>query len=141
MLICFCAATALAQDVDKDPVAVVEVGAAPGRSLSGDGWSIGPTVAVEVTPNRFGCIQDSRAFCQTFFPWYNDEHRHSGIGMMSPAMVHYGLAAAARENRQATLDVAYAAHPERFVRRRPAPPPLPKEVWISKPLNSDNDTH
>jgi putative transposase len=92
-------------------------------------------------PDRFGCIQDSRAFCQTFFPWYNDEHRHSGIGMMSPAMVHYGLAAAVRENRQATLDVAYAAHPERFVRRRPAPPPLPKEVWINKPLNSDQDTH
>jgi hypothetical protein len=45
---------------------------------------------------RFGCIQDSRAFCQTFFPWYNDDHRHSGIGMMTPAMVHYGLAAAVR---------------------------------------------
>ena len=43
-------------------------------------------------PDRFGSIQDSRAFCQTFFPWYNDEHRHSGIGMMTPAMVHYGLA-------------------------------------------------
>ncbi len=92
-------------------------------------------------PDRFGCIQDSRAFCRTFFPWYNDEHRHSGIGMMSPAMVHYGLAAAVRENRQAALDVAYAAHPERFVRRRPAPPPLPKEVWINKPLNSDENTH
>jgi len=68
-------------------------------------------------PERFGCIQDSRAFCQTFFPWYNDEHRHSGIGMMTPAMVHYGLAATVRENRQITLDTAYAAHPERFVRR------------------------
>ena len=44
-------------------------------------------------PDRFGCIQDSRAFCHTFFPWYNDDHRHSGIGMMTPAMVHYGLAA------------------------------------------------
>jgi putative transposase len=92
-------------------------------------------------PDRFGCIQDSRAFCQTFFPWYNDEHRHSGIGMMSPAMVHYGLAAAARENRQAALDVAYAIHPERFVRGRPTPPPLPEEVWINQPLNSDEDTH
>ena len=51
-------------------------------------------------PDRFGCIQDSRAFCQTFFPWYNDDHRHSGIGMMTPAMVHYGLAPAVRENRQ-----------------------------------------
>ncbi len=50
-------------------------------------------------PDRFGCIQDSRAFCQTFFPWYNDDHRHSGIGMMTPAMVHYGLASEVRENR------------------------------------------
>ena len=92
-------------------------------------------------PDRFGCIQDSRAFCQTFFPWYNDDHRHSGIGMMTPAMVHYGMAATVRENRQTTLDVAYAAHPERFVRRPPTPPNLPKEVWINKPINSDQDTH
>jgi len=92
-------------------------------------------------PDRFGCIQDSRAFCQTFFPWYNDEHRHSGIGMMTPAMVHYGMAAAVRENRQKALDVAYATHPERFVRRPPTPPNLPKEVWINKPKTSDADTH
>jgi putative transposase len=72
-------------------------------------------------PDRFGCIQDSRAFCQTFFPWYNDEHRHSGIGMMSPAMVHHGAAIAGRENRRLVLDAAYGAHPERFV-RRPASP-------------------
>ena len=92
-------------------------------------------------PDRFGCIQDGRAFCQTFFPWYNDEHRHSGIGMMTPAMVHYGLAAAVRENRQLALDAAYAAHPERFVRRPPTPSHLPREVWINKPQNSDKDTH
>jgi putative transposase len=92
-------------------------------------------------PDRFGCLQDARAFCQTFFPWYNDEHHHSGIGMMTPAMVHYGLATAVRENRQRALDVAYAAHPERFVRRAPTPPPLPKEVWINKPLSSDENTH
>ncbi len=92
-------------------------------------------------PNRFGCIQDGRAFCQMFFPWYNDDHRHSGIGMLSPAMVHYGLATTIRENRQITLDIAYAAHPERFVRRPPTPPHLPKEVWINKPLHSDGDTH
>ncbi len=92
-------------------------------------------------PNRFGCIQDSRAFCQRFFPWYNDAHRHSGIGMLTPAMVHYGLAATVRENRQIALDIAYAAHPERFVRRPPTPPHLPKEVWINKPLNSDHDPH
>jgi putative transposase len=92
-------------------------------------------------PDRFGCIQDGRAFCQTFFSWYNDDHRHSGIGMMTPAMVHYGLAATVRENRQAALDAAYAAHPERFVRRPPTPPNLPNEVWINKPPNLNEDTH
>lgn len=92
-------------------------------------------------PDRFGCIQDSRAFCQAFFSWYNDNHRHSGIGMMTPATVHYGLAAAAIQNRQVTLDAAYAAHPERFVRRPPTPPQLPAEVWINKPKDSQDDTH
>ncbi len=92
-------------------------------------------------PDRFGCIQDSRAFCQRFFSWYNDDHRHSGIGMMTPAMVHYGLAPAVRDNRQIVLDAAYSAHPERFVRRPPTPLPLPKEVWINKPQSSDEITH
>jgi len=92
-------------------------------------------------PDRFGCIQDSRAFCQSFFPWYNDEHRHSGIGMMSPSTVHYGEANSIRENRQLVLDAAYRDHPERFVRRPPSPPLLPKEVWINKPLPSDQETH
>jgi putative transposase len=92
-------------------------------------------------PDRFGCIQDSRAFCQVFFPWYNDEHRHSGIGMMTPAMVHYGEAPSIREKRQEVLDAAYSAHPERFVRRPPTPLVLPKEVWINKPKHSDENTH
>ena len=92
-------------------------------------------------PDRFGCIQDGRDFCQTFFPWYNDEHRHSGIGMMTPATVHYGLATAARQNRQLVLDAAFAAHPERFVRQPPTPLKLPTEVWINKPLHSDEKAH
>ena len=92
-------------------------------------------------PDRFGCIQDSRAFCQRFFPWYNDHHRHSGIAMMTPAMVHYGQAPFIREMRQTVLDAAYLAHPDRFVRKPPTPLPLPKEVWINKPQNSDQNTH
>lgn len=92
-------------------------------------------------PLRFGSIQDSRAFCQRFFLWYNDDHRHSGIGMMTPSMVHYGQAAAVHQNRQRALDIAYANHPERFVRRPPTPPHLPKEVWINKPQNSVKKTH
>jgi putative transposase len=89
-------------------------------------------------PDRFGCLQDSRAFCHTFFPWYNDDHRHSGIGMMTPAIVHYGLAPAVHQNRQLVL---YSDHPDRFVRRPPTPLPLPKEVWINKPKNSDDKPH
>ena len=92
-------------------------------------------------PDRFGCLQDSHAFCQRFFPWYNDDHRHSGIGMLTPAMVHFGQAPAIREKRRTILDAAYLAHPDRFVRRPPIPLPLPKEVWINKPQNSDTNTH
>jgi putative transposase len=85
-------------------------------------------------PDRFGCVQDSRAFCQGFFRWYNEEHRHSGLGLLTPAMVHYGQAESVLQQRQAVLDVAYQLHPERFVRSAPKPPQLPREVWINKPV-------
>lgn len=85
-------------------------------------------------PDRFGCIQDSRAHCQLFFPWYNEVHRHSGIGMLTPAAVHFGHAPAIQAQRQAVLAAAYSAHPERFVRRPPVPLPLPAQVWINKPI-------
>jgi putative transposase len=85
-------------------------------------------------PDRFGCIQDSRAFCQGFFRWYNEEHRHSSLGLLTPAMVHYGQAASVVQQRQAVLDTAYQHHPERFVRSAPKPPALPNAVWINKPV-------
>jgi putative transposase len=84
-------------------------------------------------PDRFGSIQDARAFCQLFFGWYNREHRHSGIAMMTPQAVHYGHAAQLHQARAAVLAGAYAAHPERFVRKPPAPTPLPVAVWINRP--------
>ena len=84
-------------------------------------------------PDRFGCIQDSRAFCQGFFRWYNEEHRHSSLALLTPAMVHYGQAENILRQRQEVLDVAYQCHPERFVRSAPRPPALPSEVWINKP--------
>src|SRR5213594_2595915 len=87
-------------------------------------------------PDRFGCIQDSRAFCQSFFRWYNEEHRHSGIGLLTPATVHYGQAENFLRQRQDVLDVAYQLHPERFVRSTPKPPALPSEVWINKPVSA-----
>ena len=85
-------------------------------------------------PDRFGCIQDSRAFCQQFFNWYNQEHRHSGIAMLTPAMGHFGETPTVLAKRQAVLDAAYQAHPDRFVKHPPKPLPLPSEVWINKPV-------
>jgi putative transposase len=84
-------------------------------------------------PERFGSLADARAFCDRFFPAYNHEHRHSGIGMHTPASVHFGTAAEVHEHRQHTLDRAHAQHPERFS-RRPQPPPLPEAVWINQPV-------
>ncbi len=92
-------------------------------------------------PDRFGCIQDSRAFSQGFFRWYNEEHRHSGLGLLTPAMVHYNQSALILEQRQTVLDAAYRSHPERFVRQAPKPATVPTEVWINKPLNTDEKTH
>jgi putative transposase len=91
-------------------------------------------------PDRFGCIQDSRAFCQQFFRWYNEEHRHSGIALLTPAVVHFGETQAVLAQRQGVLDAAYRAHPDRFVRQTPRPLTLPSEVWINKPVPIDQNT-
>ncbi len=84
-------------------------------------------------PERFGSIEDGRAFGQAFFPWYNQVHRHSGLGFLTPAVVHFGQAATVRDHRQHVLAAAYAAHPERFVNGRPQPADLPTAVWINPP--------
>jgi putative transposase len=63
-------------------------------------------------PQRFGSIQDARAFCETFFTWYNHEHHHSGVGLHTPAAVHYGHAAAVSVARQQVLDTAWINKPE-----------------------------
>jgi putative transposase len=86
-------------------------------------------------PGRFGSIQDARSFCRSFFPWYNTEHRHSGIGLLTPESVHYGRAADLLAQRQNILSDAYQAHPERFVRKPPTPPALPSAAWINPPKN------
>ena len=84
-------------------------------------------------PERFGAIQDARAHCQVFFPWYNTAHRHTGLGLLTPHDVHYGLADARIASRAETLAAAHAAHPERFPRGVPQPPPRPTAVWINPP--------
>jgi putative transposase len=85
-------------------------------------------------PDRFGCTQDSRAFCQGFFRWYNGEHRQSSLGLLTPAMVHYNQTGRVLQQRQQVLDAAYQLHPERFVRSAPRPPAVPTQAWINKPV-------
>ncbi len=84
-------------------------------------------------PERFGSLPDALAFGRVFFPWYNSEHRHSGIGFLTPEMVHYGQSTAVLQVRAATLAGAFALHPERFKGRQPQPPRLLPAVWINPP--------
>jgi len=84
-------------------------------------------------PDRFGSPQDARALCCRFFPWYNDEHRHSGLALLSPADVHYGRADERLEQRARVLEEAFQAHPKRFKGQRPIPGSLPEAVWINPP--------
>jgi len=84
-------------------------------------------------PDRFDTIDHARGFCRIFFDWYNHAHRHSGIGLMTPAAVHHGHAASLHAHRQRVLDAAYTATPERFVSGQPTPPTLPTAAWINKP--------
>jgi putative transposase len=88
-------------------------------------------------PDRFGCVQDARAFCQHFFGWYNLAHHHSGIGLLVPADVHHGRAEQVQAARAEILTAAYATHPERFVRRPPRPPALPTVAWINQPNSQE----
>jgi putative transposase len=84
-------------------------------------------------PKRFGCIEDAKAFCRCFFDWYNQDHHHAGLGLMTPDQVHYGQVDAVHAARQETLDRAFRANPERFVRKAPQPPAKPTATWINPP--------
>jgi putative transposase len=92
-------------------------------------------------PDRFGSIEDSRAFCVGFFDWYNNRHYHSGLALLTPVTVHLGNTTTVIERRRAVLAAAYAAHPERFVRQAPRPAEPPTAVWINppKPANGNGD--
>jgi len=87
-------------------------------------------------PDRFGSIQDARAFCMRFFRWYNQEHHHSGIALLTPDMLHYGMAGQVIKQRQKVLDQAYDRNPERFTHARPKHPPQPTAVWINPPTQA-----
>jgi len=92
-------------------------------------------------PGRFGSIEDARCFSQGFFPWYNQEHRHTGISLLTPEMVHYGRAQQVLLARETVLRAAYDAHPERFVRKVPLPLPLPAAAWINPPPSNGAQSH
>ena len=89
-------------------------------------------------PARFGSIADARAFSEAFFEHYNHFHRHSGIGLHTPASVHYGTATEIQAERARTLAAAYAANPRRFCNGRPTPPKLPTVAWINNPAMSSD---
>ena len=91
-------------------------------------------------PDRFGCLVDARMWAQAFFAWYNQEHHHTNLGLLTPAVVHSGQAEFARQKRQQVLQMAYAAHPERFVKGAPVPAQLPVAVWINPPKPALNMT-
>ena len=86
-------------------------------------------------PDRFSSREHSRVWARDFFHWYNHEHHHTGLGLMTPATVHHGLADAVYAHRQQVLRAAYEEHPERFVHGMPTPPEVPKEAWINRSQN------
>jgi putative transposase len=87
-------------------------------------------------PKQFGSIEDARTFCQTFFRWYNHDHHHNGIGLLTPAILHYGQAPVVTQQRQQVLQAAYHTHPERFVKGLPMLPAIPTKAWINPPVIS-----
>ena len=88
-------------------------------------------------PERFGSIEDARSFCRTFFTWYNTEHRHSGIAMLTPENVHYHTHQEVLNARSSTLVKAFQLHPERFVKGVPKVQMVPPKVWINKPITKE----
>jgi len=84
-------------------------------------------------PRRFGSIEDARAFCQRFFAWYNQQHRHTGISRLTPEDVHFGRAQAVVDNRTQVLVDAWQRHPERFPNGKPEAKKLDRAVWINRP--------
>lgn len=92
-------------------------------------------------PTRFETIEHARDHSRHFFAYYNHQHRHSGLGLMTPAAVHHGRAQAIHDQRTEVLAAAYAARPERFIQRPPVPPALPTAAWINKPADPEPTTH
>jgi putative transposase len=91
-------------------------------------------------PQAFAEMKDARSWARDFFHWYNHQHHHSALALMTPATVHYGQVETVYQQRQQVLAAAYAAHPERFVRGKPKPSRPPREVWINQPQDMHQAT-
>lgn len=89
-------------------------------------------------PGHFDNLNAADQHCQQFFNWYNHQHHHTGIGLVTPAQRHTGNGALIDTQRQTVLDQAYEAHPERFPHGRPRPPKQPSIVWINPPERHTN---
>jgi len=85
-------------------------------------------------PDRFGCIEDARVWVREFINWYNQEHHHVGLSLLTPAMVHHGVGGKVLADRAQTMDKFYEIHPDRFVKGAPKMGKLPEAVWINPPL-------
>ena len=119
------------------------VAPAPDRTAAGtlaEALRLPPALAALLVQRGFGDPEDARAFLGPFFTWYNHEHRHSGIGLLTPAVVHAGRAEQVTAERGLTLARAFQAHPERFVRHPPRPPAMPAAVWINPPKPKEEQT-
>lgn len=86
-------------------------------------------------PDRFGCIQDAKAHCRRFFSWYNSQHHHCGIAMLTPEQLHYGTWKTVIKEREKVLTQAFMIHPERFVKGLTKIKTAPTAVWINMPKN------
>jgi len=92
-------------------------------------------------PDRFGSIEDAKSFCRDFFSWYNNEHYHSGIKMLTPATVHNGDGDKILIARAKIKAAAFERHKERFVKGRPKIEKLEREVWINPPEAANKQLH
>ena len=90
-------------------------------------------------PNRFGSYEHALSVSRELFHWYNNEHYHGSLGLMTPASVHYGHAPRLLEHRRVVLTDAFRRYPERFVHGSPEPPSMPEAVWINPP--AEKTTH
>jgi putative transposase len=89
-------------------------------------------------PNRFSSIDEARRWARAFFTWYNQQHYHSGLNLMTPASVHYSEANAVQQQRQGVMSAAFEACPDRFRGRMPSVKGAPAAVYINPPKPVQN---